>query len=99
MPQNDLMSSLTTGHYTSPQNRFLYSCVQLDKKVKDNKCLGRSFKPFCMKFTMHHLSLSNALRCSISNQVQTTSMQKIKLTYSVEDQYPEQFLQGSVSFF
>ena len=29
VPQNDLMSSLTTGHYTSPQNRFLYSCDKL----------------------------------------------------------------------
>ena len=27
VPHFDLMSSLTTGHYTSPQNRFLYSCA------------------------------------------------------------------------
>ena len=26
VPRFDLMLSLTTGHYTSPQNRFLYSC-------------------------------------------------------------------------
>ena len=30
VPQNDLMSSLTTGHYTSPQNWFLYSCDMLN---------------------------------------------------------------------
>ena len=27
VPHFDLMSLLTTGHYTSPQNWFLYSCA------------------------------------------------------------------------
>ena len=36
VPRNDLMSSLTTSHYPSPQNRFLYSCgIVIHKYFKD----------------------------------------------------------------
>ena len=41
VPHFDLMLLITTGHYTSPQNRFLYSCEDklslLGMSKEDNK--------------------------------------------------------------
>ena len=43
LPQNDLMSLLATGHYTSPQNQFLYSC---DTFIRIRNILLGKFESF-----------------------------------------------------